>query len=449
MGPYERCPYCGARLQGRLSVRAVKLAALFLATLGLAGLWLIARHTEIPTLRVDEATSNMNLAYVRLSGRIVRNLNYDPETSYLGFWLGDETGEVYVSAYQDVTEDLLAHGTVPAIGDTVTVAGTLRIREDMVSLTLNVPEHLTLTRPDPLYLKAGNITLLDEGMRVRVTGQVQEISSPYNGLTLIRIADNSGEITVAVDEVVLALTGELPEIIVGQGASITGTVTLYRATPQIALARSNDIVLFSAPPLPDPVTLQPLSSLSDNDQRTTVRVKAQVVLLESLSGGVKARLDDGTAQVTLLLWDDILQALSQPAALDIGAVVEVTGDVALYQGEIEIIPAHPENVTILVPAQPAPWVDIADLTLTDAGRVVRVRGVLDAPYGFSAGVKAQIKDGSGKIVLLFWSDLYEQLSPTPAEGQEVEITGLVDVYRGELELIPRSRYDWNVRIRDD
>jgi DNA/RNA endonuclease YhcR with UshA esterase domain len=449
VGPYAQCPYCGANSRNRLSVRAVKIAALLLATVGLLALWLLARHTDIPALKAGEATGLMNLAYVRLNGRIVRNLNYDPDSGYLGFWIADETGEVYVSMYRDVTASLLAHNLVPAIGDSVTVAGTLRIREDMVSMTVNVPEHLTLDRADPLPLKVEEITMLDAGLRVEVAGEVQQITHPYSGLTLITVADESGEITIAVDETTTALTGELPEIAVGQAISVAGAVSLYHTTPQVLPASVTDVVPLAAPPKPGPLLLDSLSELNSENERAQVCVKAQVVLLEGLPGGVKATLDDGTGQVMLLLWDRVHQALPQPAALDVGAEVEVTGEVKLYGGELEIIPARAEDIVLLVPAEPAPWVQIADLTTADAGRVVRLRGVLGEPYGFSSGVKAQLKDGSGRITLLFWSNLYTQFSPQPQAGQEIEVTGLVDAYRGNLELIPRSRYDWIVRPRDD
>jgi DNA/RNA endonuclease YhcR with UshA esterase domain len=316
-------------------------------------------------------------------------------------------------------------------------------------MTVNVPEHLTLDRSTALQLNAGEITLLDEGLRVQVAGEVQQITQPYSGLTLIEIADESGKITIAVEDVLTALTGDLPEIAVGQSISVEGAVSLYRTTPQVLPASVTDVVPLSAPPEPGPARLDALSDLSAADERRQVHVKAQVVLLEGLPGGVKATLDDGTAQVILLLWDRVHQALAQPAALDVGAEIEATGEVKLYRGELEIIPTRPEDITVLIPAEPAPWVRVADLSTTDAGRIVRIRGLLSEPYGFSAGVKAQLNDGSGRITVLFWSNLYTQFSPQPQAGQEVEITGMIDAYRGNLELIPRSRYDWYVRLRDD
>ena len=61
---------------------------------------------------------------------------------------------------------------IPSPGDEVSIAGSLRIREDYAAMTLNSPEHLTLHRPAPAALKSSAITLLDEGRRVALQGEI-------------------------------------------------------------------------------------------------------------------------------------------------------------------------------------------------------------------------------------------------------------------------------------
>ena len=443
VGPYETCPYCGAHLVGRISVRAVKIAAILLATVGLFGLWWMARYTDVPTVSAAEALGTMNMAYVKVQGHIVRSLSYDPESAYLAFWLDDGTGEVRVSSYRDVTEALLASGTVPALGDEVTVAGTLRIREAYVSLTLNVPEHLELCRPEPFNLKAGELTVLDEGLRVRVAGEVRQVRVPYAGLTLIDVRDDTGEVTVAVDETMTALTGALPpDIVAGQGIEVVGTVSLYRDTPQIVPDDVADIVLSDAPPEAVVGTINTLKQVSASDVGSWVQLQGHVVLMEGFKGGMKATLDDGSAQIVLLLWDRVYSALDDPPALEAGADVIVQGEIDVYQGELQIVPEGPADISIENPAPAIPWVEVADLRAIDAGRVVRLRGVLGAPDGFSAGVKLLLDDGSGRIIVLLWSNIVTELNPRPARGMIVEVVGVVEEYRGELEIIPRSTQDW-------
>ena len=87
---------------------------------------------------------------------------------------------------------------------------------------------------------------------------------------------------------------------------------------------------------------------------------------------------------------------------------------------------------------------VSDLRVQDAGRVVRLRGVLGAPEGFSAGVKVPLDDGSGSITVLLWTNIFTALDPPPSEGQAIEVIGVVQEYRGELEILPRSTLDWRV-----
>ena len=135
VGPHEACPYCGAHLTGRTSIRAVKIGAILLATVGLALLWFAAIHAEVPTIEIGQTGATMNMAYVRLEGHYTRAPSYDPESDYLSFWIEDDTGEIRVSAYRAETRQIIAEGRVPALGDLVEVAGTLRVREDLLSLT--------------------------------------------------------------------------------------------------------------------------------------------------------------------------------------------------------------------------------------------------------------------------------------------------------------------------
>ncbi|MEJ5309173.1 MAG: OB-fold nucleic acid binding domain-containing protein [Anaerolineae bacterium] len=444
VGPYTTCPYCGAKLGGRISVRAVKIAAILLATVGLLALWWLARRMDIPTVSAADALGTMNMAYVRVQGRVTRSLSYDPTSGYLAFWLDDGTGEVRVSSYRDVTQALLAAGKVPALGDDVTVAGTLRIREDYVSLTLNAAGHLTLERPEPVTLKVNTLTPLDVGLRVRIVGEVRQVRTPYEGMTLITVRDDSGEIAVAVDETVTTLTGALPEIVEGQGIEVVGAVSLYKDTPQLVPASVADIVLSAAPPAAATIPVTSLGEAQNAALGSWMRLQGRVVLMEGFKGGMKATLDDGTGQIMLVLWDNVYTALENPAAVDVGAEVVVEGKLGSYEDELQIVPESSRDITIVTPAPEIPWVAVGDLQAQDVGRVVRLRGVLGAPEGFSAGAKAQLDDGTGSITVLLWTNILTALDPPPSAGQTVEVIGVIQEYRGELEILPRSALDWRI-----
>ncbi len=354
VGPYPTCPYCGARLAGRISLRAVKIAAILLATVGLLALWWAARRVEVPLLTIEEAQGTMNMAYVRVRGTVNGTVSYDPVGQYLGFWVDDGTGEVRISAYRDVTEALLAEQRMPAQGDVVEVAGTLRIREDFVALTLNVPEHLTLERPTPVTVEAGALSALDAGARVRVAGQVRSIFSPYAGMTLITVRDATGEVPVAIDETFTTLWGPLPEITPGQGLEVVGVVTLYKDQPQLAPASPDDLMLAEAPPVT--VEQRALGALLAADEGGRFQVQGRIVEVDAGFGhGFKGVLDDGTGQVILLLWQSVVDELPPNVKLVVGADVQATGELKVYRDELEIVPdaalyVRPATVAVVLPA---------------------------------------------------------------------------------------------------
>ena len=456
VGPYEACPYCGARLTGRTSIRSVKIAAILLATVGIAVLWFAATHAEVPLIQIGQAGATMNMAYVRLQGCCTRAPSYDPESGYLSFWIEDDTGQIYVSAYRAETRQIIAEKRVPALGDRVEVAGTLRIREDFLSLTINVPEQLEITRPEPVDRAIGTIAPEDRYLRVRVRGQVRGVYEPYQGLTLITIRDGSGSIPVAVSEDLVALssislTGRLSlsalsaqgeaahgeDLPTGQPVEVVAAVSLYGNTVQLVPASVADIVpLSQALPI---AAEKRIGELTTVDVGQLAVVSGTVTGVDPFSAGLKLTLDDGTGAIIVLVWQSVYDGMRNRAAPDVGAEVQVLGEVSQYHGELEVIPELAEDVQVLVaatsPPDPTP---IGELTAADVGRVVTLRGRLGPADPFSAGVKFPLDDGTGQIVLLLWSDVYESMPGWLGAGAQVVVTGQVAEYRGELELIPRN-----------
>jgi DNA/RNA endonuclease YhcR with UshA esterase domain len=334
-GPYEACPYCGARLSGRISIRVVKIAAVVLATLGLAALWFAATRAEVPLIQIGQAGATMNMAYVRIQGRCTRAPTYDPEGEYLSFWIADETGEMLVSAYRAETHALIEQGRVPALGDWVEVAGTLRVREDFLALTANVPEQLRIVRAEPVERAIGEITAEDLYLRVRVRGEVRAVYSPYEGLMLVTLRDETGEIPVAVDENLVALGGPLPALAAGQPVEVVAAVSLYRDTPQLVPASTADVVLLGEAPV---AATRPIGEVTTADVGETLTLRGTLGEPEPFSSGVKFVLSDGSDAIVLLLWQDVYDAIPGTEQLVAGALVTVTGEIEEYQGDLEIIP---------------------------------------------------------------------------------------------------------------
>jgi DNA/RNA endonuclease YhcR with UshA esterase domain len=439
VGPHEACPYCGARLSGRTPIRTVKIAALLLATVGLAALWFAATRAEVPRVVIGQASATMNMAYVRLEGRCSRAPSYDPESDTLSFWIEDETGEMRVSSYRAETREIIEQDRVPALGDQIEVAGTLRVREDFLSLTINAAEQLKITRAEPVARDIGSITPDDLYLRVRVRGEVRGSYEPYDGLTLITLRDETGSIPIAVSEDLIALSGSPPTLLPkGQVIEVAASVLLYGNTVQLVPASVADLVL-----LDEAVRVaaqKQIGELTTADAGQLVIVRGTVTEMEPFSSGVKYTLDDGNGMIILLIWQDVYDLLPDPAALDKGAEIQVQGEVAEYRGQLELIPELGEDVEVLAAAAPPIGTAIAALTTADVDRMVMLRGTLGEPETFSQGVKFPLDDGSGTIVLLLWQNVYDAIPDVShlVAGAQVEVAGRIEEYQGDLEIIPEA-----------
>ena len=447
VGPYDACPHCGATLDRRASIRFLKLAALALALGGLAFLWLLATRTAPPTLQIGQANAMMNLAYVRVEGRVTRPPSFDPDTDYLSFWLADDTGELRVSVYRDETREIVDLGRVPALGDRVAVEGTLRVREDFIALTLAAVDTLEISRAKVEDRAIGHITAADQFARVRVRGQVRAVSSPYTGLTLAALRDDTGEIELALADDVLALSGETPALTVGQPVEVIAPVSLYKDTPQLSLAHPADLAPLDAPLVIAAQT--DISRIDGTDAGQWREVSGQVMQVAPFASGVKYTLDDGNGEMTLLLWQSVYDQLADPGALAVGATLRVQGEVAEYRGELEIVPELPADVTLL--ATPEPSLGAAEtaigslgaLSADQLGQTIRAQGVVRDAASFSQGFKFTLDDGSGQITLLTWLDVYDGIAERKGLriGASVAVTGTLDEYENELQIIPSAGAD--------
>ena len=94
-------------------------------------------------------------------------------------------------------------------------------------------------------------------------------------------------------------------------------------------------------PLPTAVPVSSSTAISDVTPAQvgqTVTVRGTLGEKQTFSAGIKFLLDDGSGVIILLLWQNVYDAIPDASLLAAGVVVEVTGEVEEYQGDLEIIP---------------------------------------------------------------------------------------------------------------
>jgi DNA/RNA endonuclease YhcR with UshA esterase domain len=419
-------------------VRLFKVGSLVLAILGVVVLLFAATRSQPPTVDVGNLRGTMNWAYVRIEGMVTRQPAYDPESRTLTLWVSDGTGEIMVLAYRSEAEALLVKDVLPAMGDSATLEGTLRIREDFQYLVLNVPDNVEVRPVEPAEMTIAAVEASPLYEKVRVRGVVRDDRIPYDGLRILTLRDATGEIDVTLSTADVALSGDLPDLGIGQSVSVEGAVDHYRGTPQISLGRGSDLVV-----LHEAVVIAPerrMGELSTGDVGSMATVEGMISRVNTFSSGTRCTLDDGTGTITLLLWQDLAASLPDRDALTEGALVRVRGVIEEYGGDLEVVPELPSDLLVLAsPERVIPERQLGELNDASIGQTVRVEGALTSLRTFSAGVKGTLDDGTGTVTLLLWQDLYENLPDAASlvPGAIVRVEGEIRDYRGEREVVPQ------------
>ena len=470
-GSNDLCPHCGADLKRRLQIRTFGLAAIAIAVLGLIGLGVFATHTPIPAIKIADVQSTFNFAYVQIDGIVSREPGYNPTAQSLTFWVRDDTGELLVSSFRAATQALIAADRVPAPGDTVSLQGTLRVRDTTPSLTIDALEALLLTRAatNAPPRDIGSITGDDALHVVTVRGVVRAIKSPFDGLQLITLRDATGAIDLALSTELEPIRGALPPIAIGQSIEALGTVTLFGAAPQLTLRRGADVAALTERVAFAKFT--PLIDLTESQAGRWVRVEGMVENVAPFSAGVKLTLSDSGQRATVLVWQDLWSALTAAADIQPGATLSAQGEVSVFRGALEIVPEIPADVSVLqvaatatplpiveptatatleptaiaavamtptitvttratpaasatprptatrsanVTATPKPTVastaktvSIGELTTGSVGQIVALRAKVVESASFSAGFKYLVDDGTGRMWLTLFESNYK------------------------------------------
>ena len=81
------------------------------------------------------------------------------------------------------------------------------------------------------------------------------------------------------------------------------------------------------------------------------------------------------------------------------------------------------------------------------GRLVAVQGTIIEVWPFSQGVKYLFDDGSGRIVVLLWQGVYNDVPGKEGltAGMTIRVTGVVQEYNGQLEIIPGLGHEVSVQ----
>jgi DNA/RNA endonuclease YhcR with UshA esterase domain len=179
---------------------------------------------------------------------------------------------------------------------------------------------------------------------VTIEGQIVEITQFSTGVKCY-LDDGTGSVALWMPQALFTQLSSQAAWIVGSAARVRGIVEEYADEIEVVPQAPDEATItdVAAPVLPEIVRMADLG-LDHVGQRVTV--EGEIVEVRPFSEGINCLLDDGSGKLTLLLWQSVLDTMAvvDRERLVLGAIVQASGKVGEYRGELEIVPGIASDV---------------------------------------------------------------------------------------------------------
>lgn len=479
VGAVPKCPYCGSKVEKRMSLVAVRWTAVLLSTVGLFLLFMMAKHRDIPVVLLGNIQPTMNFGQIRIVGQV----DSDARTfknGGMGFNVSDGTGTIMVFVSQKQANDLISQNLVPKAGDGIDFAGGLNISDEQATMRLLSVHELKLIRSVAVTVRMADVNDSLAGSAINLAGKVIGIvvppadsKRPYD----IQVEDDSGKQTIN------CWTTEFDQIQgkeALEGAFFRARVSVdsYKEKLQLKLSSGLDFEILESLPgaVEKPMSpaqkaaatfhkekpavardysrgrqteATPIASLTAAQEGKSVKVRGLVASVRPPAEGSKQPfsliLKDGDASIRVTYWSNVDDVIAVKPVAD--AEFEIEGIVEFYQDKPQLKVESGYKVILVEAAPPAApaapaieiapgeTVEISAISASDKGQTRTVKGTLGAPRALGKGTAYALSDGTGSIDLILWdSTIPAEVREALAEGASVVATGEVGEYQGQLQL---------------
>ncbi|MGD2165027.1 MAG: OB-fold nucleic acid binding domain-containing protein [Anaerolineae bacterium] len=205
----------------------------------------------------------------------------------------------------------------------------------------------------------------------------------------------------------------------------------------------------TAPPQPE---LTSIGSVTDDRIGEHVTVEGTVIEADSFSEGFKFTLDDGEGQIVLLMWHEVYDGCQDRSHINLGAVVRAHGEITQYEGQLQIEPDVGDALKATQAAVPqALRRQIASISGADEGQRVMIEGEVVRTEGLPHAVNVFLGDGEptgqSEVMIFIWRNVLDRIADNTGlgtPGSRVRVIGRVQIYRGNLEIVPALPHDVTV-----
>ena len=381
VGAATKCPYCGAKVEKRMSLVALRWAAVLLSTVGLVLLWLMARTREPELVRIGDIEATMNFGVVRLAGEVRNDPRPFKNGNGMSFNVNDGSGSIVVFVDQAQRKAMTEGGLVPRRGDGIDFVAQLQSSASGSSARIRSlnPSSFRLTRNGgaPVARAAADdggeqAGAPDRSARPAPSAKDLGPAVPFSAVDASLVGKSvvlEGTV-VAIQEpaadskrpYVVTLTNGVEGVDlkvwpdqfaqIADAASLTGTpvrvkaaVKLWKDQVDLQLRRGEDLQRAVRPAQKRRAPV-PVATAAAEKLGSWVTVVGALSEPADLDGkGTAYKLTDDSGSIQVVFWNSTVPPdLQRKAAA--AARASVNGKVREYQGTRQVVPSKADGVEI-------------------------------------------------------------------------------------------------------
>ncbi|MGM0606907.1 MAG: hypothetical protein ACQESP_00680 [Candidatus Muiribacteriota bacterium] len=477
-GTYERCPYCGAEVNKRLSLKFFRYGSLILAVMGVFFIYLAAVNKEIPELDYEHISETMNFAFVRVKGEVVGqpNVFYRESGSIGSLSFTVDTGyqEIRIMAYSNIAEDILKAGNDPVPGEEVEISGSFRIKDEgsTLSLFIQAPQHLKIKdREEIQHKNFWEISSHDESRYFYISGIIKRIE-PSTGtgpgrIVIMSEEGKTGYLTVWDNVLEIIMNREGNDFAPGAEFKSRILVNVFRDNVQLLLNFPANFEIQS-PPQPgkdisDYMNIEQVEfvDIRPEDEGQHFEIEGIIESLEPSETAAPNKInivDEYGNRSSLTIWHDVFEALRSIYGSDLrkGALFKGVIQANVFQNQLQLLLNTAQDFKLTgetdeIPEKKARTVE-REISLKDEGMFIEVSGNIKELFNLEANgvplLKCVFEYAHGEIDLIMWDDVIKNLSEDLEPGYHVSVKAYVEIYRDEPQLVLKEASNLTVNKKE-
>ncbi|MGH2593474.1 MAG: OB-fold nucleic acid binding domain-containing protein, partial [Anaerolineae bacterium] len=190
----------------------------------------------------------------------------------------------------------------------------------------------------------GSIEASRIGQAVTARGQVISTASFSAGFRFT-LNDGTGSIQLVLFDGRYREVADRAALNLGAQVAVAATVVEFDGKLELQPESGGDVII-EQPGSSSIVKTRAINTLSSADIGTLTAIVGDVLRVEGFSSGVSVFVNDGTGELRVVIFNNVLNYAPNAPSLQAGAKVRVAGRIDEFNGVLELVPALGYDVTI-------------------------------------------------------------------------------------------------------